>query len=254
MTNERIAVSVVSHGQGALVKELLGDLSRCTATPLSVILTVNVAETLPFSAAEHGFELRVVRNSAPRGFGANHNAAFRLSHAPMFCVVNPDIRFHADPFPALMSALAEDSVAIAAPLVRNRGGMVEDSARAFPTVNGILRKALRGTQELDYEIESDPIEPDWVAGMFMLCRSSTFARLGGFDERYHLYYEDVDLCARARLSGQRIVLDPRAEVLHDARRDSRRRPRHAWWHARSMLRYFLSEPFRRLNATGALRG
>jgi GT2 family glycosyltransferase len=218
-----------------------------------VILTVNIPETLPFSAAGHGVDLQVVRNSVPRGFGANHNAAFRIAKAPMFCVVNPDIRFHDDPFPPLMSALADRSVAIAAPLVRNRGGAVEDSARAFPTVQGILRKGLGGPQGLDYEVGADPIEPDWVAGMFMLFRGSTFARLGGFDERYFLYYEDVDLCARARLGGQRIVLDPRAEVLHDARRDSRRRPRHAWWHARSMLRYFLSEPFRRLSESGLLR-
>lgn len=246
-------MSIVSHGQGTLVKELLGDLSRCSAIPLTVILTVNIPEALPFPATGHGFELQVVRNSAPRGFGANHNAAFRKAHAPMFCVVNPDIRLHADPFPLLVSALADERIAIAAPLVRNRVGLVEDSARVFPTVKGILRKAMGGAQVLDYAITADPIEPDWVAGMFMLFRSSTFAQLGGFDERYFLYYEDVDLCARARLNGLRIALDPRAEVLHDARRDSRRRPRHAWWHARSMLRFFLSEPFRQLSVAGALR-
>lgn len=250
---ERIAVSIVSHGQGALVKDLLDDLARCKATPLEVIVTVNIAETLPFSESAYGFGLQVARNAAPRGFGANHNAAFRMASSPLFCVVNPDIRLDADPFPPLVSALSEPGVAIAAPLVRNRGGTVEDSARAFPTPGAILRKALGAAQALDYAIDAAAVEPDWVAGMFMLFPSSAFARLRGFDERYHLYYEDVDLCARARLDGQRIVLDPRAQVLHDARRESRRRPRHAWWHARSMLRFFLSEPFRRLRAEGKLR-
>ena len=233
---EAVAVSVVSHAQGALVKNLLEDLARC-ATPLRVVLTVNVPESLPFSERSFPFGLVVLRNERPRGFGANHNAAFAHAGCSYFCVANPDIRIERDPFPVLKRALSDDGVAVAAPLVRNPAGGIEDSARRFPTLPGLLRRALAGTPGHDYPVADGPIQPDWVAGMFMLLRPQVFAKLR-FDERYFMYYEDVDLCARARALGLRIVLDPRAEVVHDARRASHRRPRHAWWHLRSIVRFF----------------
>ena len=76
--------------------------------------------------------------------------------------------------------------------------------------------------------------------MCMLFRSETFRALGGFDERYFLYYEDVDLCRRAARRGLAVVYDPGVELIHDARRASRRNPRLALHHARSIARYFMS--------------
>jgi N-acetylglucosaminyl-diphospho-decaprenol L-rhamnosyltransferase len=73
--------------------------------------------------------------------------------------------------------------------------------------------------------------------MFMLFRSDAFRQVGGFDERYFLYYEDVDICRRLRAGGHGIVFEPRAEVIHDARRASRRRLRQALHHLRSAIRF-----------------
>ena len=252
-SSPQVTVSIVSHLQAALVRELLDDLQRHCAASIEVIVTVNAPESVAFEGAQFRYPVIWVRNPAPKGFGANHNAAFRRARGNYFCVMNPDIRLQADPFPPLVSALADPGVAVAAPLVCNSDGAIEDSARIFPTPGQILRKALSGRKSLDYVIGADPIEPDWVAGMFMLFRRETFAQLGGFDERFHLYYEDVDLCARARLTGLRIALDPRARVVHQARRASHRQLRFAGWHARSMLRFFLSGPYRRLRQAGALR-
>ncbi|HET7200570.1 MAG TPA: glycosyltransferase, partial [Burkholderiales bacterium] len=91
-----------------------------------------------------------------------------------------------------------------------------------------------------YEIEGKSISPDWVGGMFMLFRSDVFAALGGFDPAYHLYYEDVDLCARLRRKGYDVRLVPGASASHFARRQSRRSAKYLAWHLRSMLRYLLS--------------
>jgi GT2 family glycosyltransferase len=238
---EAVTVSVVSHAQGALVQALLEDLARSCAGRLRVILTVNIPERLPFSEGDFPFPLAIVRNERRRGFGANHNAAFSRAQSPYFCVVNPDVRIVSDPFPALVAALSDPGVAIAAPLVRNPAGGIEDSARRFPTLPALLSKLLARGSRPDYAVAGAPVEPDWVAGMFMLLRADAFARLQGFDERYFMYYEDVDLCARAGALGLRVVLDPRAQVVHDARRASHRSPRHAWWHVRSIVR-FLTGP------------
>jgi GT2 family glycosyltransferase len=117
--------------------------------------------------------------------------------------------------------------------------MIEDSARRFPTPVSILRKAVARRAEVDYPIKDETIYPDWVAGMFMVFPHEVFAALGGFNERYFLYYEDVNLCARLMLAGKRVALCPSASAIHDARRQSLRSLRYLRWHLSSMMRYFL---------------
>lgn len=172
-----------------------------------------------------------------KGFGANHNAAFARCRTPYFCVCNPDIRLPADPFPSLISNFTGETVAVAGPLVRNPAGAVEDSARRFPTAATLLKKIFVDRREPDYPTGRGPLEVDWVAGMFMLFRSDAYRAIGGFDEGYFLYYEDVDICRRLRKAGEAVIYEPRAEVVHDARRASRRDPRLALHHLRSIVRF-----------------
>jgi N-acetylglucosaminyl-diphospho-decaprenol L-rhamnosyltransferase len=230
-----ITLSVVSHGQNRLVNQLLGDLSALRPTGLSVVVTQNIPDNEPLQA--QGFEIEVVVNSAPKGFGANHNAAFARCAAPYFCGVNPDIRLKANPFPELLAALVRERVGVAGPRVCSPEGRVEDSARRFPTIGRLLRKLLHGAEGPDYPVDRGPLEVDWVAGMFMLFRSDAFRAVNGFDERFFLYYEDVDICGRLSAMGYNRVYHPEVRILHDAQRASRRNLRLMWIHAASALRY-----------------
>jgi hypothetical protein len=76
---DRVSISVISHGHGPLIATLLADIAVHVRTPIEVILTLNLPETLPFEPARFAFPLRIVENAAPTGFAANQNAAFRLS-------------------------------------------------------------------------------------------------------------------------------------------------------------------------------
>ena len=240
-----LTVSIISHEQGALVRDLLGDIDARVTTPVSVLVTVNVPEAVPFTAADFRFPVRFIRNDSPKGFGANHNAAFRSGRGSHFCVLNPDVRLTVDPFPPLLDALADPSLGVAGPVVCSEAGQIEASSRRYPTPLYILSKALLGAPAApDYAIADAPISPDWIGGMFMLFRAETYREIGGFDERYFLYYEDVDICARLRHRGYDVRLIPAASVVHAARRDSHRRPRYLGWHVRSMLRFWRSEAYR----------
>jgi GT2 family glycosyltransferase len=250
MTDE-ISVSVVSHGQAALVARLLEDLRRHKPSGIEILMTLNKEEALPFDPASFPFPLTTIRNPAPRGFGSNHNSAFARARGAFFCVLNPDIRLTRDPFPPLVAELQEASVGAAAPLILDPAGAVEDSARPFPTLFSLARKALGFEPRRYYEIGEKSISPDWVAGMFVLLRREVFASVGRFDEGYRLYYEDVDLCARLRLAGYDVRLVPGATAVHHARRQSRADIGYAYWHLRSMTRYLLSDPRRRLRNSAA---
>jgi N-acetylglucosaminyl-diphospho-decaprenol L-rhamnosyltransferase len=230
----RVTLSVVSHRQNALVNALLADLMRGDEA-LAVVVTENVPDDTPLATPLLAGPLSVVRNEQPKGFGANHNAAFAKCATPFFCVANPDIRLRANPFPALVEAL--ETAAAAGPLVRNPDGAIEDSARRFPTPVSLARKLLRAAPGPEYPIDRGPQVVDWVAGMFALFDTATFGAIGGFDERYFLYYEDVEICRRLARGGHRVLYVPGAEVVHDARRASRREPALARHHLRSALRF-----------------
>ena len=233
MPGPRITVSVVSHRQNALVNQLLGDLARC-GEDLAIVLTENLPDDVAFATSSVNGPLKIIRNERPRGFGANHNAAFAHCITPFYCVANPDIRLTSNPYPALLEALAHERAAAAGPLVRSPAGTAEDSARRFPTVASLARKLFVKPSGPDYPIDRGPLPVDWVAGMFMLFDSKTFRATRGFDEAYFLYYEDVDLCRRLRHSGYQVLYVPAAEVVHDARRESRRNlalMRHHLWSA-----------------------
>jgi hypothetical protein len=238
VTAREVTLSIVSHGQNALVNQLLGDVQRVCASRVALVLTQNVPDPVPFATGSLECPVEIIVNPERKGFGANHNAAFALCRTPFFCVANPDIRLPSDPFPALLQALEAPRAVVAGPLVRNPEGRIEDSARRFPTFVTLIKKLFVDRREPDYPTDRGPQEVDWVAGMFMLFRSEAFRAAGGFDEAYFLYYEDIDLCHRLHAQGKAITFEPRAEAVHDARRASRRNPRLALNHFRSALRFF----------------
>lgn len=230
-----VTVSIVSHGHGMMVTSLVNQLLKCAEVE-AIVVTYNVPEVpdLPISS-----RVQTLHNVGPKGFGANHNAAFGLCKTPWFLVLNPDVELLDNPFPAMLRAATPMDVGVTSPKAVGAGGLPEDCWRRFPTLRSLVRKA-RGLQDDRYghPIDHDPaFEVQWVSGLCMLFRAKSYMVLNGFDERFFLYYEDVDLCARAWLAGLRVLACPAATVIHNAQRASRRSLTHMRWHAASMARY-----------------
>jgi N-acetylglucosaminyl-diphospho-decaprenol L-rhamnosyltransferase len=232
-----ITVSIVSHGHGRMVEALLRDIGNCPEVT-RVVLTINVPEQEPAVPASLAGLVIVQHNAAPKGFGANHNAAFQLAAGEWFCVLNPDIRMPENPFPILLEEIERQQAAVIAPAVFSPTAKIEDSIRRFPTPISLAGKMLGGGGgRYSFEVGDETFDADWVAGMFMLFRADDYRALGGFDEGFFLYYEDVDICARLWKAGRPVLACPKAQVIHDARRASRQNLRYMRWHAGSMARY-----------------
>jgi GT2 family glycosyltransferase len=247
-----VSVSVVVHQQTELLNSLLDDLERLPGTIKEIIITFNVPEKRQFIEFNYDLPISVITNTTPKGFGANHNFASTRCQGDYFCVINPDIRFRSDPFTELLKPFKNKQIALTAPLIFNPLGKTEDNLRRFPTPLSIAAKLVKRWPKIEYHRRTNPFFVDWAAGMFMLFRTQSFRRMGGFDERYHLYYEDVDICARLNIAGFRIVACPAVSVIHNARRESHQNLRYMKWHLQSMLRFFLSRTYRRalaLNST-----
>lgn len=235
-----ITVSIVSHGQQALIVPLLEQLqSWCTASIDKVVLTVNIPE--PDLLAGVAPQLRIDRivNPRPRGFGANHNAAFARCEGEWFLVLNPDIRLDADVPAALLESAMPDS-GLLAPRIMEPGKSAPEAHRALLTPCEILLRKRPGYRA--------PQRPTWVPGMFMLLRASAYREIQGFDPRYFMYGEDFDICARLRLAGWRLQVGEGLRVRHEAQRASQRDWRHLRWHLASLARVWSSRAFWRYRA------
>ncbi|MFT4100131.1 MAG: glycosyltransferase [Burkholderiaceae bacterium] len=259
-----ICLSIVSHGQRDVALALLHDLARLKPPHVArVVYTRNIAEP-PLPDLDLGNAALVqIDNVGPKGFSANHNTAFPHCREAYFCVMNPDLRLDDDPFPALLAgfdtasmdadanAAAKTSapknlsipmppggsrMGLVAPLIVDSQGALQNTARTLYTPTEMIRQKLHPSNEGS--------RADWLAGMFMLFRSDAYASIGGFDERYFLYIEDVDICSRLVADGWRLRQVPTARVIHDARKTSHRSLRYTLWHLDGMLRYWRGKSYR----------
>jgi N-acetylglucosaminyl-diphospho-decaprenol L-rhamnosyltransferase len=232
-TSRPVTVSIVSHGHWDHIEPLLRQLSTwCGASIERVVLTLNVPERV---RAEEGlaFPVEVIRNARPRGFGANHNTAFARTTTPWFLVMNPDLRIDSDVIRPLLAA--EESAGLVAPRVQEPGCTEPEPYRTLVTPAELIRRRQQGHEP--------PERPSWIAGMFMLVRTSAYRGVRGFDERFFMYCEDVDLCVRLQLAGWKLQVATDVIVHHEAQRESHSSLHALLWHLSSFIKLWTSEAF-----------
>jgi N-acetylglucosaminyl-diphospho-decaprenol L-rhamnosyltransferase len=239
----KLCTSIVSHGHGAEVFQLISTLDAlCFETVRHVVLTINIPEPDLLgliNAGDWKFRLSVIQNSEPKGFGANHNSAFLKCDCKYFCVLNPDIILGGNPFPALISQFGDERVGCSFPVQLAESGELQDYARKRPSPLALLsRYAGSGMRH------KTPSRPEWVNGAFMVFPAGIFQKLSGFDERYFMYCEDVDICLRLQNEGYRLGQSA-VTVTHPAHRNSRVNFRHLAWHMASLLRLWTSGSYRK---------
>ena len=203
-------------------------------------------------------EVRVLDSDRTLGFGANINRGVAATSAPYVAAANPDT----EPAPGSLAILrdfadAHPRCGIAGPQLRFPDGHWQASRRRFPTVSGTivrrtpLRTVLRPQERqrshyLFDERPGEPVESDWLLGAFLFLRRMALEELGGFDERFRLYGEEIDLCYRAAKAGWERWYVPDAVVIHhhQAETDQRFLTRRTLWHWRSIARFVRKHPER----------
>jgi N-acetylglucosaminyl-diphospho-decaprenol L-rhamnosyltransferase len=244
--SQQIVISIVSHRQGKLVQELLSDLESIQSENVYlVILTLNTPEEpVPeIWGKPTRWGKKLVRNISQQGFGANHNAAFRYalqesanrSAGFLWAVVNPDIRITDTTLFDTLSEAFDDKTFLVAPAVIEKGEIAA-SARSLYTPF----EAIRGYLGYERKLASTP---DWIAGMFLVFTSRAYSELKGFDERYFLYCEDVDICLRIQNGSGKILYVPSAHVNHEARRMSHKSRSALRMHLVSAIKLWTSKAF-----------
>jgi N-acetylglucosaminyl-diphospho-decaprenol L-rhamnosyltransferase len=175
-----------------------------------------------------------------------------MTSAPFLLFLNPDTEWWVgSPSDLVTVARAHPKTGIVGPMIRNADGSVYPSGRRFPSVVDAVGHAFASPFSRDnpftrrYEMDgwdrTTEREVDWVSGAAMLMPREAFDAVGGFDEDFPLYAEELDVATRLRDAGWAVRFSPAAEVLHEmgVSTGGDRRPHHlVVMHSTSLYRYY----------------
>ncbi len=236
-TDQVLTVVTVTYSPGSHLERFLSSLTVATDRPLTVVIADNGStDGAPEEAVERFPGTRLLRTGANLGYGtAVNRAVATVSAAEEFVLIaNPDVVWGPGSIDELMSATGRWPGAGAwGPLIRDPDGAVYPSARHLPSlirggmhaVVGFVWKGNPWSKAYRQE-RTEPSERPvgWLSGSCLLVRRSAFESVGGFDERYFMYMEDVDLGDRFGRVGWLNVYVPDSEILHDKGHSTGREP------------------------------
>ncbi len=222
-----LSVVTVTYSPGPHLDRFLASLSLATERPVCVLMADNGStDGAPQAAVERYPNVQLFSTGSNIGYGSAVNRAVaRVDEADEWLIVaNPDVQWGPGSIDALLDAAARwPRAATLGPLIRDPDGSVYPSARQVPSlIRGGMHAVLGPlwpTNPWSTAYRQERLEPSerpvgWLSGSCLLVRRAAFDRVGGFDERYYMYMEDVDLGDRLGKAGWLNVYVPSAEVLH----------------------------------------
>ena len=265
LTSARLLIAIVNYRTTELVLDGLEVLAEeLRALPGARVVVVDnasgdgSAKRLRGAIEEHAWQgwCSLVASETNGGFAYGNNAAVRAASEPSDYVLllNPDTRIRPGAIRTLLEfMLRNPRVGVGGSRLEDEDGTQQHSRFRFPNVLGELEATLRLgplTRRIPGSVVAPPLvtEPhpcDWVAGASLIVRREVLDQVGPMDERYFLYFEEVDLCRRAQLAGWECWYVPDARIVHFVGKSSgvtargavlQRRPR--YWFA-SRRRYFV---------------
>ncbi len=225
----RTAAVVVNYESGTDLARCVADLAACGLA--DVVVVDNGSSDGSLALARRGTpSIEVVVPGENLGYGAAVNRGVAASAPELVLVCNSDLEVPKEAVEALARRGVDDDpgCALVGPLIRTPDGGRYPSARRFPSMIDAAGHALLGIFAPDNRFtrryqrsrarrctaETSVQTVDWVSGACFLVRRSAFEAVGGFDEAYFMYFEDVDLCWRLGRAGWRVAYAPSAEVTH----------------------------------------
>jgi N-acetylglucosaminyl-diphospho-decaprenol L-rhamnosyltransferase len=237
--SDELVVVTVTYSPGPHLDRFLASLGHATELPVTVVMADNGStDGAPEEALERHPDAKLLHTGANLGYGTAVNMAvaeyLEDSDAEFFVVANPDVVWGPRSIDLLLEAAERWQLAGSlGPLIRDPDGSVYPSARHQPSIVRGGMHAVVGplwkSNPWTAAYRQDRLEPSeravgWLSGSCLLVRKTAFDEVGGFDERFFMYMEDVDLGDRMGRAGWQNVYVPTAEILHDKGHSTGRDP------------------------------
>lgn len=225
----KLATITINHNHGEMIRETIKSLfSLSKGVNFESFVINNEVDAATTVWLKNNFSsVEVVQNEHPRGFAENINRLIQ-SHPNFdyYLLLNPDVVCLPGMIETLLSTMeGHPEVGIAGPMLMNPDGSFQPSRRRFATffvlvlrilhLDAIFKHLSAIDRYLMQDMQfSEPTEVDWITGAVLLLRKAALDQVGLFDERFFLYFEDEDLCARMWRNGWKVCYNPQAKAYH----------------------------------------
>ncbi len=249
----RVSPIIVNYGTAELtLKCVQSIIEHGVAAASDIVVVDNLSPDDSVARLERGLppQVRLLPSDVNGGFSAGVNLGAGVARGDMLLILNPDTYFRDNSVAIALQAMqADPQIGVVGLELVNPDGSLQHSARRFYTMADIVLRRLPVGEMWPFTARMAKhmmvnewrsgrmFDADWVMGTGLLISAELFKQVGGMDESYFLYMEDVDLCARVWLQNKRVVCLPGARLVHDHQRSSAAGP--LTWAGRVHMRSFL---------------
>ena len=210
-----ISFIIVNYKSADYLKKCLASIWEKTGTLSFEVIVVN-NDGIPLNSTDFKYPIKLINSETNGGFGKGSNLGAESSSAEILCFINPDTELSTDNLDSIMDEFRLDGRvgAIGPDIVDEKGNTRGWTSGNEITLGRLIRHNLKLEPKPDFKSQNHKSEVDWVSGACLFIRQELFHKIGGFDEKFFAYYEDVDLCKRIKNEGYKILRLPEIKVLH----------------------------------------
>ena len=224
-----ISFIIVTYDSERYIRDCLNHIIAATDVPYEIIVVDNDSKDSTRQIVKDEFKsVKLIESDRNLGFAHGVNVGVRNAQEDVIFLLNPDACVLSSNLLDSIAYITSNHVGVLGPKVTNpHDSSRQFSARRFPTLRtGIFNRSSiftslipnnRFSKEYLNPIVSDdrPQQIDWVSGCAMIFRKEAFDRVGGFDEDFFVFYEDIDFCYRMKEAGYKVIYNPAVVVSHE---------------------------------------
>lgn len=245
-----VSIIIVSYNSSAFLKNCISSILSCNDKAEKEIIVVDNNSSDNSKDIIESFDstgVKLIQSSQNRGFGGGNNLAFVQAKGRYLFFLNPDTKIISGCIDTLHEyCIKDDTVGVVGPRLIFPDNSIQNYYCQYYTVLSILIRRSFFRRKFSFYLNRNnlscietPQEIPWILGSAIFIKKELFNKLNGFDERYRLYFEDVDLCRRVHLLGLKVVYNPHALMVHYHQRESANGlSMKTIWHIESAFKYF----------------
>lgn len=245
--NTKVSGCIVTYNEEDIIEECISSILQHTKNlNFTLYVSDNDSKDKTVEIIRNKFpEVVLIENKKNGGFGDGHNRVLDQLDSEFHVVINPDIILKENTIEVLVDYLTlHNDVAMITPKIINEDGSEQYLPKRNPKFSYVILskfKPFRNYRRIytrQDERISEPVSVEFCTGCFFVIRTKVMKKMGGFDKRYYMYFEDADLSREVRRNGYDIIFYPMVKAVHKWRRENTKSLKGIFRFLTSMVKYF----------------